>query len=119
MNVPSVLYMLGRLWVALALILVAPAAVAFAYAGPDRWSFVGSIGSVFAVGVVLARVYRPRGEFEEFEFDVTFTDMIEAPGIYFTDDFIVKKSNVRGVEVGDLLVVALNDLRLTPRRTGW
>ena len=68
MNVPSVLYMLGRLWVALALILVAPTAVAFAYAGPDRWSFVGSIGLVFAVGVVLARVYRPPGEFEEFDF---------------------------------------------------
>ena len=53
---------------------------------------------------------------EEFEFDVTFTDMIEAPGIYFTDDFIVKKSNVRGVEVGDLLV-AINGKMISYRST--
>jgi len=53
---------------------------------------------------------------EEFEFDVIFTDMIEAPGIYFTDDFIVKKSNVRGVEVGDLLV-AVNGKAISYRST--
>lgn len=58
MNVRGVLFLLGRLLLALAAALVVPACVAWFLDGPDRWAFTVSAFAVGAVGVILERVFR-------------------------------------------------------------
>ena len=58
MNFRGVLFLLGRLLLAIAVALLVPAAVAWWKHGPDRWVFVVAAVVVGISGIVLERVFR-------------------------------------------------------------
>lgn len=62
MNFGSVFFLLGRLLLAIAGALLVPAGVAYFHDGPDFNAFLISAASAGVIGVLLQRVFKPKGE---------------------------------------------------------
>jgi len=63
MNLRGVLFLLGRLLLAIAAALLVPTAVAWWHRGPDRWAFPIAAAAVGLAGLVLERVCRQPDDF--------------------------------------------------------
>jgi trk system potassium uptake protein TrkH len=63
MNYRGVLFLLGRVLLALAVALAVPAILAFALGDPDATRYVIAAGVTFAMGISLERVFRQRDDF--------------------------------------------------------